>query len=480
MKLHACLLATLAATLVSAPAAEIEGLPKPAAPRPLKLVAPQEKTLANGLRVIVVERNGVPLLSAHLLFKTGSAADPAKLAGLTSFTAGLLTQGTATRTAPQIAKQLEALGATLTTGTDWDTLQLKLDTLSANAEPAFEILADVVRSPKFAPEEIERLRRQGLDELRLAMEQPSAIARAVAARAILGASLYAHPPTGTLASLPRIKRGDILSIHQRACIPANAVLVIVGDVSTAAGFALAEKVFGDWTGGSAPEASVPKVAPSQPRAILIDLPNAGQAAVYAGARGLARTDEEFTVAEVTNAVLGTGYSSRLNQEIRVKRGLSYGAASKLSPGRTEGLFGASCQTKNESAAEVVRVIQTELKRMASEPAEAAYLDSRRAVLTGDFGRKLETNSGYADEIGELAVYGIPLNSLDERISKIDTVTADQTRAFAAEHFLPEGMTFIIVGRAKDTAARLREIFPKLQVITQRQLDFDSPTLGATK
>ena len=470
-------LALLFLSLTAAAAVEIDGLPKPAAPREAKFIVPQEKTLANGLRVIVVERPGVPLLSAAFVVRSGSEVDPAKLAGLAKFTGDLLTQGTTTRTAPQIASEMESLGASLGTDAGWDLIQVSLKTLSANAGAAFAILADVVRNPKFASEEIERLRRQALDDLRLEMEKPGTVARVVASRALLGASPYAHPPAGTLASLPRIARADITTLHGTAFVPANAVLVMGGNVTAAEGFALAEKAFGDWAAGKAPAPSVADSASEKPRAILVDLPYAGQAAVYVGAPGLARKDDAFTIAEVTNAVLGTGYSSRLNQEIRLKRGLSYGARSVLSPSRGFGVFAASCQTKNESAAEVIRVMQTELKRLATEPVPADYLASRKAVLIGNFSRELETNDGYVSRIAELALHGLPLDLLAHRMERIESVSADEVRAFAEKHFALDGMTVVVAGRAKDVEKPMRELFPKLEVIPQSKLDLDAPPAG---
>ena len=453
-------------------AIEVEGLPKPADPRPAKVLTPQEKTLANGLRVIVVERPGVPLLSANLIIRSGSETDPEKLAGLAKFTASLLTKGTAKRTAPQIASEVESLGASLDADAGWDAIQVTLKTLSANADAAFEILADVARNPKFEADEIERHRKQALDDLRLEMETPGQVARSVAARALLGASPYAHPPQGTLASLPRIKRADIVALHTRAFVPGNSLLVIAGNTTAADGFALVEKVFGVWPEAKAPAPVATMATGQKPRAILVDLPHAGQAAVYVGAPGLGKTDPAFTIAEVTNAVLGTGYSSRLNQEIRLKRGLSYGATSRLTSSSQFGLFAASCQTKNESTAEVVGLIRTELQRLSTEPIAEDYFTSRKAVMTGNFARELETNDGYAARLADLALHGLPLDSLANRLERIQSVSVDEVRAFAEKHLSPDAMTVVVVGRAKDVAKPLREVFPKLEVIPQSKLDLD--------
>ena len=156
----------------------------------------------------------------------------------------------------------------------------------------------------------------------------------------------------------------------------------------------------------------------------------------------------------------------------MKRGLSYGARSVLSPSRGFGIFAASCQTKNESAAEVIRVMQTELRRLASEPVPADYLASRKAVLTGNFSRELETNDGYVAHVAELALHGLPLDLLAHRIERIEAVSTDEVRAFAEKHLSLDGLTVVVAGRAKDVEKSLREIFPKLEVIVQSKLDLD--------
>lgn len=471
--------ALLLLTLSTSSTAGIEGLPKPAEPRPLKVIAPHERFLPNGLRVVVVERPGLPLVSAELVVRSGSEGDPPALAGLMSFTAGLLTQGTSTRTATELARQIEALGASLSADSGWDATSVELTTLSAQAGPAFELLADVVRRPIFDPAEIDRLRRQDLDDLRLALEEPAEVAGAVARRLALGDSPYAHPAEGTLASLPRMTRADIVALHARTFVPSNALLIIAGNLTAGESWALAEKSFGDWTGAAA-AAPVPPagpVRPAPPRAVLIDLPDAGQAAVHLARAGLPRAHPEFTVGEVANAILGGGYSSRLNQEIRVRRGLSYGARSTLTGARGLGLFAAACQTKNESAAEVVGVIRDELERLAAAAAPAEYFASRQAGLRGDFARELETNAGQVAAVAECAGFGLPLSALANRVAAIEAVTAEQARSFAATHLAADSLSVVVVGRARDVEKPLRAQFPALEVIPLARLDLDQPTLG---
>ena len=476
-----CLLAIVALGLTAfapARAVEVVGLPKAGPPHREQISKSQEKTLSNGLRVIVVERPGLPMLCAEMLIKSGAESDPSHFAGLAQFTAGLLKRGTATRTAQKIAEDIEALGAKIETAAAWDATSVKLTTLSTNADPALGIVADLVRHPAFAKEEVERQRRETLDDLTLALEQPGTVAKYAASRATLGTSPYAHPEGGTPATLAHLTRKEVAALYKSAYRPDNAILVVAGNITAADAFALAEKTFGDWKAPATPAAAL-ATAPAQPaRAILIDLPTAGQAAVYLTAPGIVRGADDWFAGKVTNALLGGGYSSRLNQEVRVKRGLSYGAASSLATWRASGLFLAGAQTKNESAAEVVKVIQTEIQRLVTEPAPADYLKTRQAVLTGAFDRDLETNEGYVKRVGELALYGLPLDGLESYVDKVHQVTPADLQTFAGAHFPAGNITVIVAGQAKIVEKPLRALLPKLEVIPLNKLDLDTPALKA--
>jgi zinc protease len=304
------------------------------------------------------------------------------------------------------------------------------------------------------------------------------VARYAASRAALGASVYAHPDVGTPAALAHITRKEIVALHDRAYRPSNAILVMAGNVTADAAFAMAEKTFGDWKTSGAAEDKIAS-APAVPgRAILIDMPNAGQAAVYLAAPGIERSSEDWFTGKVANALLGGGYSSWLNQEVRVKRGLSYGAGSGLATWRANGLFSAAAQTKNESATEVVKVMQTQIQRLVAETAATDYLKTRQAVLTGAFDRDLETNEGYVKRVGELALYGLPLDALESYVAHVGQTTPADLQTFAGKHFAAGNITVVIAGQAKIVEKPLRELLPKLEVIPLSRLDLNSPTLRA--
>ncbi len=449
--------------------------PPPAAPREVHLPKPVEKTLKNGLRVIVVEKHDVPIVSARLLIKTGAEADPANLGGLADMTASLLTKGTKTRSAVQIARGVEALGATLDSGAAWDNSFVSVNVISSNLPKALDYVSDVVRNPVFAKDEIERLRQQNLDALRVAMRQPRALAGFVAARVVFGEAPYGHNLGGTLESLQRLERAGILAFH-RTHYGANAIFVLGGDITPEKAFALAEKQFGSWTARASESPPAARRPPPAGRVVVIDMPQAGQAAVVVTRPGLRRVDPAYSVAQVANSILGGGYSARLNQEIRIKRGLSYGAGSNFDLRREIGPFIASAQTKNESAAEVTGLILEQMNKLGKEPVNDVELGPRKAVLVGNFGRSLETSAGIVNRIAALALYGLGLDEINRYISGVQSVSAAQVQQFAGSHLPGADSSIVIVGDAKKFLDALRKSFPNVEVIPINELDLNSPTL----
>jgi len=456
--------------------------PPPAAPRPVQVPKPVEKTLANGLRVIVIEKKGVPLVAVRLLIKNGGEGDPANLPGLADTTASLLTKGTTTRTAEQIARGVEALGATLETGAGWDQSSADLSVMSANLPRAMSFLADVVRHPTFKQEEIDRLRQQNIDGLSVAMKQPGRLASFVMAHVIFGSGAYGHNLGGTPESLAAIKRADIVAFHRDHYRPDNAILVIGGDITPAKAFATAQELLGEWkpaAGSHLAQPAATKEYPT-PHVVVVDMPAAGQAAVVVGRLGLRRADSAYHLSIVTNSILGGGYSSRLNVEIRIKRGLSYGANSGFDLLRDVGPFVASAQTKNESAGEVAGLIIDEMNKLGTTPVADDELGPRKAVLIGGFGRQLETNSGVVGRIGTLALYGLSLDEINRYISGVQSVSSSDVQKFASSHLAGNNASIVIVGDAKKFLPTLQQRFKDVEVIPIDELDVNSATLRKKK
>ena len=457
--------------------------PPPAAPRSGTFPKPAEQTLPNGLRVIVIERRDYPLVSAQLVVENGGEVDPPELAGLADLTANLLTKGTQTRDATQIAQQIESLGGFLDSGARWDSSYANVGVMSSKMPQAMEILADVVRRPTFKSEEVERLRQQYLDNVTLALGDPGSIARFVAARVVFGDSPYGHPVSGTAESLTKITAADIAKMHSRYYRPDNAILVIGGDMSAKDGFALATKYFGDWQKPGTPvpavTASSQSTASAAARVVVIDKPDAGQAAVYLARSGINRKDADYFRGIVSNSVL-SGYSGRLNQEIRIKRGLSYGAGSVLDARREVGPFLASAQTKNESGAVVADLLLGEISRLSSSPPADVELTPRKAVLIGGFSRNLETAGGLVGQVATLALYGLSLDEINRYINNVQAITSEDVGKFAGSRLDAKTSNIIIVGNAKAFLPELQKKFSNVEVIPVAELDLNSASLRKKK
>ena len=453
--------------------------PPPAQPRSVTFPKPVEEVLPNGLRVIVVERTESPLVSAQVLIKNGGEVDPPELAGLADMTASLLTKGTQSRDATKIAQEIESLGGALESGARWDSSFATVGVMSAKIPQAMEILADVVRRPTFKSEEVERLRQQYLDNLTLALGEPGSIARFVAARVVFGDSPYGHPISGTTESLTRITGPDIAKMHSRYYRPDNAILVIGGDITAKDAIALATKYFGDWQKPADPlptvtEAKITASAKTG-RIVVIDKPDAGQAAVYLARTGINRRDPDYFRGIVANSVL-SGYSGRLNQEIRIKRGLSYGAGSQLDTRRDVGPFVASAQTKNESGAQVADLLLGEIGRLSSAPPADMELTPRKAVLIGTFSRNLETAGGLVGQIASLALHGLGLDEINRYINNVQAIGTADVQKFAGTRLDAKTSNIIIVGNAKLFLPELQKKYPNVEVIPVTELDLNTALL----
>ena len=447
--------------------------------RTVKLPEPVETTLANGLRVIVVERPGLPILAAQLVVKSGGEVDPAEGAGAMEMLATLLMRGAGKRSAPQLAQAIEALGGSIETGAGWDATTAKLTCMTTQAEPALGILSDVVRRPVLAAAEVERLRAETLDELRVKMEEPGTLAKAAAARVIYGSGPYGHLLGGTPKSVARLNRTQLAKLHTTYFRPDNAVFILVGSVTAKQGQAWAARFFGDWKNPGAPlPAPLVSAPPAPPRVVIIDMPNAGQAAVVVGKAAIARKAADFFPGLVASSVLGGGYSARLNAEIRVKRGLTYGASSDLGARRSGGAFIAAAQTKNSAGPEVATLMRAELDRLGAEPVPADELTPRTSTLTGAYDRSLETNDGLATRLAGLAVLDVPLATLPTFTAEVRAVPADAVQKFAREHLRGAATSVVIAGHAESFRATLGETLKDAEIIPQQVLDLDATSLRA--
>ncbi|PNS08622.1 M16 family metallopeptidase [Solilutibacter silvestris] len=452
--------------------------PAPGSAPKLSIPTPVRQVLANGMEVITVARPGLPLVTAELLLRRGGELDPVGKAGLADLTATLLTKGAGGRNASDLAQAADELGGSLGSSAGWDNSGVGMTVTTPKLAAALSLLADVVEQPTLAQDELDRARAQALDDLRQQLSRPMSMASLAGARLVFGAGAYGHSRTGTPASLARITRDDVVALHAQVYRPDNAVLVLAGDITPQQSLQLAQAAFASWAKPAQALAAAPagRADAHLPTLLVIDQHGAGQAGVALASPAPDRADPGYFSGQVANAVLGGSYSARLNQEIRIKRGLSYGASSRFDPRRTSGLWSAGAQTKNPSAPQVVDLMRGEALRLGDAAVPADELAARKATLVGDYGRSLQTTQGLAGTVGALAVQGIDLAEVARYVDRVQAVTPAQVRQYAHAHLDPAHSAIVVVGDAGQFGEALRKAHPDAVTIPFDKVDLDSADL----
>jgi zinc protease len=461
---------------------EIAGLPDAAPPRPVEVPPLQQTELGNGLGVVVARRRNAPLVTAMLLLRQGAEADPAGRAGLASMTATVLTKGARRGGRPlgatELARQAEALGATLDSGSGWRSSTLGMTVTTPKLGAALALLADVARFPTLAADELERARSQALDGLRVTLADPGAVSSMALRRAFWGGSAYGA--SSVPASLQRLTRADLQGFHARAWRPDQAVLVLAGDIAPDEALALARRHFGAWRAGA--NSAVPEgaAAPASitPALVLLDMPGSGQAGVGVAAPYIAIGAADRRTAQVAAAVLGGGYSARLNQEVRIKRGLSYGASGGGEAQPSGGMFSAQAQTNHPTAVQVLQLLRGEITRLADSPPSADELAARQATLVGGFARRLETTGGLASLLATQIAQGLPLEALRRTVDELMAVTPAQVAAFARQHWRADALRSVMALDVAAAGESLKALDEPALRLTMAELDLERP--GLTK
>ena len=433
-------------------------------PRPLVLPVFDEQSLANGLRLVVAPRAGLPLVSIVLLVRAGAETDPPGRPGAAAMTTTLWTKGALRAGRPvsasALARQAEALGGGLDSSSSWGASSLSMTVSSPRLAEALALMSDVLRHPLLAAGELERARAQALDGLQVTLSHPSEVASLALRRVFWGDGPYGR--VALPATIQRLQRADVLAFQAQWVRPDRVALVLAGDVDPGQAQALAQRLLGDWRApaGPAPSLDLRPAASIAAPLVLIDMPGSGQSGVAVAAPYLGNGEADRPqryAGLVANAVLGGGYSARLNQEVRIKRGLSYGAGSSAESHPPGGMFSARAQTNHPTAAEVLALLRAEITRLAETPPAAEELAARQATLVGSFARRLETTAGLsALLVGQLA-QGRPLAELAAYSPGLLAVTPAQVQAFARQHWQASGLRAVIAGDLAAGGASLAEL-----------------------
>ena len=451
--------------------------PPPAPAKEIRFPAFQEKTLANGLRLVVIEQHEQPLVSLRMILDAGKAYEPDGKAGLANATSSLLTQGTATRSAQQIAQTIDFVGGHLDTTAGTEAGYVDLGVTSDQLDLGFDLLADVVLHPTFPQDELERWRRQAVNGLQINLQDASYVATTANIRLIFGDYPYGRPGGGTPESLAGLTRDDLVAFHKQRFIPNQTILAIVGDVKPADAFARAERAFGSWPKGTPSE--LPRFdvkPPAKTRIVVIDKPDAVQTEIRLGQVGITHRDPSLFAAEVYNSVLGGSASARLYEEIRRKRGLSYGANSFFLEESQPGFFQISTFTKTESTAEALALAFEVLRGLREKPVPEAELSGAKTYLTGAFPLEVETANGIATKVLEAMHFGYGREFLESYNDRISKVSAADVQRFAEAHIHPEQMTAVLVGNAAKFTDALKKTYGEVEVIPIAEVDLVRPDL----
>ncbi len=350
-----------------------------AAPPAVRLPAHETYALGNGLPVTAMPLEGLPLVTLRLELWSGSGDDPPGREGLAALTARLLTKGTAQRNATEFAEAAEFEGGRLSADAGTERTIVDAEFLAEDLELAVDLLADAVLHPTFAADEVERAREQSLAEIRSELDEPSALASRRFREALFAGHPFGHAPQGTATGVAAVSRRDLKEFHERHFVPSNAHLVIVGRFDRAALRRVLEKRFGSWRGE--PPARPPRAAPTATggrRIVLVDKADATQTQIRLGNLGVPRNHPAYFPLLVGNTVLGGGFTSRLVNEVRVNRGLTYSISSSFVSFRTTGMAQISTFTKNESVRQTIDVVLEEARKVREQGITAAELAAAKS------------------------------------------------------------------------------------------------------
>jgi predicted Zn-dependent peptidase len=431
-------------------------LPPPVEPR---LPPVHHTRLDNGLELLVVERSELPVIDARLVVRAGADYDSQDYAGRAFLTADLLDEGTAKRTALQLADESEHLGASLATHATWDYTAADLHVLTARIEPAFELLADIAIQPAFPGDEVERKRAERLAAILHEHDDPRALANIAFAHAVYrDRHPFGAPIGGTRSSVEKLTTEDLRDFYQHHFGPANAFLVIVGDITATAATDLALRMFGEWHGAT-PKAPPTWPAPAIcPRTVhIIHRPNAPQSELRVGCFGPARSTPDYFPLLVANTVLGGAFTSRLNMRLREEKAYTYGAASRFSFRREGGPFVAATAVFTGATADAVHEIIGEIERLGSEPVSDDELERAQSYLVLGLPRTFETTGDIAEHVVDVELYGLGRDFFDTFGARVRAVTAQQVTDVSARWLPAEQMAIVVVGDATVIEKELRDL-----------------------
>lgn len=401
-------------------------------------------TTSRGARVVFVRADAIPMLDISIAFDAGSRLDPPGKAGLASWVVGMLGRGIEGLDETGIAERLADLGALRSGAADDDRAGVSMRMLASTRErdAAVDLLARLVSSPTFPAPLLERERERSLQSLKESLTKPEVIAGRAFYPRVFGSHPYGVIQTAD--ALQAITREDLVRFHQARFGPAGAVISMVGAISREQAEGIAERLVRDLPTGE-PAATLPTVAAPAASEQRIAHP-ASQSHILIGTVAIARDDPDFFPLFVGNYIFGGGgFVSRLTDEIREKRGLSYSVSSGFSPQMQPGQFVISLQTRKEQTDEAIKVVRETLQQFVTEGPTPKELEAARSNLVGGFALRIDSNGKILSNLANIGWYRLPLDYLERWTQRVEAVTAEQIRAAFARHLQPDRLVTVVVG-----------------------------------
>jgi len=459
-------------------------MPAASEPRPFNFPDAATKTLANGLRVFVVTDHSEPAVAARLvMMSAGTVKDPTGMPGVAQMTANMLTQGTEKRSAKDIAEAIDFIGGSLEASASSDSTDVSLDVVKKDLPAGLDLMSEVVLHPAFRAEELDRQRQQLLSNLTVQYSDPDFLASAAFSRIVYGSSPYGWPEEGTPETLKKLDPAVLAKFHDANYAPNQSLLAFAGDITPEEAFAAAEKYFGAWPTVKVVVASLPTPETFTGMHIwLIDKPDAVQTQIRAGKLGIRRSDPDYVPVAVMNRIFGGGYNSRLNTEVRVKKGLTYSAYSSFNPHRYAGSFAVGTYTRTTATVEAAKLVVDLIAQMSTGDVTPQEMDFARDYLAGVYPIQSETAEQVANRVLTVVAFDLPKDYNYTYPERIRIVTSEQVRDMAQRYLSAKNLDLVFAGNVGAFRDSLKKAFPdaKYEEIPFDQVDLLAPDLRSSK
>ncbi len=410
-----------------------------------------EVTSPSGITAWLVQENSIPMIAFNFHFEGGAALEPVDKLGVTNMMVGLLEEGAGDLDSLGFATRREELATRLRFRAGRDGISVSARVLSEFRDESLALLGLALKQPNFPEEAITRVRAQVVSNIRSDQTNPNTIAGRTFASRAFPDHPYSRPLNGTLETVATLTREDLLAAHARSLALNQLTVGVVGDISPEELGPVLDRLFSGLhkTGPVLPPPTAPIDAAET---VVIDF-DAPQSIVSFGHSGIPRDDPDFIAAYVANQVLGAGgYGSRLTEEVREKRGLTYGISSYLSPARLGSLFAGSVSSANNRVGEAIKVLRAEWARMDREGITEQELADAKRYLTGAYPLRFDGNGSIASILVGLQREDLPIDYIANRNGLIEALTLDDVNRVAARILKPEALRVVVVGRPEGVVA----------------------------